>query len=74
MHSLPIAKDAVVLMQIYNRTGNIHEAAIIWNEQISVDKFVNLINNEDAFQLKNFPYHFTVTDGEIVRIVQQYVP
>lgn len=74
LKTMPIADDAVVLMQIYNRTGNIAEADIVWDEQITVEKFIELINMEDDLQLKNFPYHLTVKDGEIVRIVQQYVP
>jgi hypothetical protein len=61
-------------MQIYNRTGNIAEADIVWDERITIEKFIELINMEDDLQLKNFPYHLTVKDGEIVRIVQQYVP
>ncbi|WP_028610804.1 hypothetical protein [Paenibacillus harenae] len=74
LSELPIAEDAIVLMQIYNRTGNIEEAEIQWDEQITVDKFIELLNIEDDLQLKGFPYHLTVKDGEIVRIVQQYVP
>ncbi|MFX3632703.1 MAG: hypothetical protein ACE3L7_06475 [Candidatus Pristimantibacillus sp.] len=74
LKDLPIADDAVVLMQIYNRTGDVNEADIVWDEQISVDKFVELLNTEDDFELKNFPYHVTVQGGEIVRIVQQYIP
>lgn len=72
--TLPIADDAIVLMQIYNRTGNIEEADIVWDEQISLSKFIELIHTDDGFQLMGFPYHLTVEDGEITRIVQQYVP
>ncbi|CAM4332329.1 hypothetical protein L1N85_17360 [Paenibacillus alkaliterrae] len=74
LKDLPIAGDAEVFMQIYNRTGNILEADIVWDEQISVDKFVELIQTEDDLNIKGFPYHLTVKDGEIVRIVQQYIP
>jgi hypothetical protein len=74
LHDLPIAADAKVLMQIYNRTGNIVEADTIWNEQISIDKFVKLLSTEDDLDIKDFPYHLTVKDGEIVKIVQQFVP
>ncbi|MBD2869955.1 hypothetical protein [Paenibacillus arenilitoris] len=74
LRELPIAEDAVVLMQIYNRTGKIEEADIVWDEQITVGKFAGLIETEDDLALKNFPYHLTVKNGEIVRIVQQYVP
>lgn len=74
LKDLPIANDAVVLMQIYNRTGDMNEADIVWDEQISVDKFVELLSTDDDFELKNFPYHVTVKGGEIIRIVQQYIP
>ncbi|WP_169081453.1 hypothetical protein [Paenibacillus sp. PL91] len=74
LHELPIADDAKVLMQIYNRTGNVYEADIVWNEPITVEKFVELLNKEDDLDVKSFPYHMTVKDGEIVQIVQQYVP
>lgn len=74
LHDLPIASDAEVLMQIYNRTGNVLEADIVWNEPISVDKFIDLLSTEDDLDIKGFPYHLTVKDGEIIRIVQQFVP
>ncbi|OMF38417.1 hypothetical protein BK133_02530 [Paenibacillus sp. FSL H8-0548] len=74
LHDLVIAEDAEVLMQLYNRTGNVLEADIVWNESITVEKFVELINTEDDLDMKSFPYHLTVKDGEISRIVQQYVP
>ncbi|MUT68721.1 hypothetical protein [Paenibacillus sp. NEAU-GSW1] len=72
--SLPVAKDAVVLMQIYNRTGNAAEADIVWDEQISLTKFVDLFEAEDAIQLSNYPYHLTIENGVVTRIVQQYIP
>ncbi|ANY69532.1 hypothetical protein BBD42_25875 [Paenibacillus sp. BIHB 4019] len=74
LHDLPIAADAEVFMQIYNRTGNAAEADIQWNEPITVDKFVSIMNSDDPFQLNNFPYHITIKDGQIVKIVQQYIP
>jgi hypothetical protein len=74
LHELPIADDAKVLMQIYNRTGNVNEADIVWNEPITVEKFIELLGTEDDLNIKSFPYHLTVKDGEIVQIVQQYIP
>ena len=74
LSELPIADNAQVLMQIYNRTGNINEADIVWNESITLDKFITILNEDDGFNLRDFPYHFTVQDGQIVRIVQQYIP
>lgn len=74
LQAFPIDDDAEVLMQIYNRTGNIAEADIVWDEHISVEKFIGLINTEDDLNIMGFPYHLTVKDGKIVRIVQQYIP
>lgn len=74
LYELPIAGNAEVLMQIYNRTGNIAEADIIWDELISVGKFIELLSTKDDLDIKGFPYHLTVKNGEIVRIVQQFVP
>jgi hypothetical protein len=72
---LPIASDAEVLMQIYNRTGNVLEVDIVWNESISLDTFIGLLEaNDEALDVKNFPYHLTVRDGQIVKIVQQFIP
>ncbi|MFF2479556.1 hypothetical protein [Paenibacillus sp. NPDC058071] len=74
VQSLPVADDAVVLMQIYNRTGNAADADIVWDESISLEKFVDLLNDDHDFDLHNFPYHLTIENGKITRIVQQYIP
>ncbi|WP_138751285.1 hypothetical protein [Paenibacillus sinopodophylli] len=75
LQELPIASDAAVVMQIYNRTGNVVDADIIWNERITVEKFIELLRTQDDdLDIKSFPYHMTVKNGEIIRIVQQFVP
>lgn len=74
IQSLPVAKDAVVLMQIYDRTGNAAEADIVWDEQISLDKFVHMFQSENIIQMSDYPYHLTIENGVITRIVQQYIP
>lgn len=71
---LPVADDAEVLMQIYNRTGDAAEADIVWNEPISLDKFIGLLQTEDVLSALDFPYHLTVKEGIVTRIVQQYIP
>ncbi|WP_020617648.1 hypothetical protein [Paenibacillus daejeonensis] len=71
---LEVAADAEVYMQIYNRTGVIEEADIIWNEQIDVETFVALIQDNEEWDLRDFPYHLTVKDDKIIKIVQQYIP
>ncbi len=72
---LPVAADAEVLMQIYNRTGNVLEADIVWNEPISLDQFIHLLeSNDESLDIKQFPYHLTIENGQIVKIVQQFIP
>ncbi|MNJ68129.1 hypothetical protein D3C77_643490 [compost metagenome] len=72
--SYPVAHDAEVRMQIYDRTGNIEDIEIFWNEQISVEKFEGLFDHIEGLDIRDFPYHLTIEDGQITRIVQQYVP
>ncbi|RED66201.1 hypothetical protein [Cohnella lupini] len=71
---LEIADDAKVFMQLYNRTGNIEEADIVWNEKITADKFLSLFADDSEMDMKQFPYHLTVENGIIVKITQQYIP
>lgn len=72
--SYPLAHDAEVRMQIYDRTGNAEDIDISWDEQISLEKFRALFDHTDGLDVRDFPYHLTIEDGQITRIVQQYVP
>jgi hypothetical protein len=74
VRTLEVADNATVLMQIYNRTGNIDEADIVWNEQITLGKFVDILKDDSEWDLKDFPYHLIVKNGVVVQIVQQYIP
>jgi hypothetical protein len=75
LETVEIDKDAKVYMQIYNRTGNVEEADTVWNEQISLDQFVAMLNDsESEMNLKQFPYHFTMENGTISKITQQFIP
>ncbi|MFC4307295.1 hypothetical protein [Cohnella boryungensis] len=74
IEKLPVAADAKVFMQLYNRTGDPAEADIRWNEQISLDKFRALLAEDGELDIKQFPYHLTMENGVITKIVQQYVP
>lgn len=71
---LELAVDAEVFMQIYNRTGVIEDADIIWNESIDVNTFIEIIQDNEEWDLRDFPYHLTVSDGKIIKIVQQFIP
>ncbi|MEK4513234.1 hypothetical protein [Paenibacillus sp. FSL K6-2524] len=70
----PLAKDAEVLMQIYDHSGNIEDLDIHWNELISLAKFGEIFSHSDLIDLNQFPYHITIKNGQVVRIVQQYIP
>ncbi|RXZ84329.1 hypothetical protein EBB07_03255 [Paenibacillaceae bacterium] len=75
LQTYEVADDAVVLMQIWNRTGNMDEADTVWNEEISLEKFIELVNSdEDEGFIKDFPYHISIKDGKITKIVQQFIP
>jgi hypothetical protein len=58
-------------MQIYNRTGKPGEADIVWNEHIPLSKFIKIFA-EDAI-LHEYPYHLTVKDGKVVKVIQQFI-
>ncbi|MBB3113473.1 hypothetical protein FHS18_005585 [Paenibacillus phyllosphaerae] len=70
----PVDPKAEVLMQIYDHTGNIEELDTNWNETITLDKFASIFPNSDILDLSQFPYHLTITDGVVTKIVQQYIP
>lgn len=71
---LPVAKNAEIRMQIYDHTGKAEDLDIIWNESIDLAEFHSLFKRKDVLDIGQFPYHLTIENGEVVRIVQQYVP
>lgn len=71
---LPVAKDAEVRLQIYDRTGNPEDLDISWNESIELPELIAMFQRRDVLDLSQFPYHLTIENGRVVRIVQQYVP
>jgi hypothetical protein len=74
LRTFELANDAVILMQIYNRTGKVEDADIVWNERIHVKKFKYHFINNDGISLEDFPYHLTIKNNKIIKIVQQYIP
>lgn len=72
LQTFEIQSDAAVLMQIYNRNDRPEEAQIVWNEPVTLNKF-KAIFSKDAV-IHEYPYHLTVKDGKVVKIVQQYIP
>ncbi len=71
---LKLAPDAQVVMQIYDRTGDIAEADTVWNERISLDKFLALLEDDSVMNLRDYPYHLLIENGVIVKITQQFIP
>jgi len=71
---LAVSPDARVFMQLYNRTGDIAQADTVWNEEIGLDAFVKLLSGKDGDSLRAYPYHLTIEDGVVTKIVQQFIP
>ncbi|MFC5472277.1 hypothetical protein ACFPPD_26690 [Cohnella suwonensis] len=71
---LPVSPNAEVTMQIYNRTGNVEEATVNWNEKIDLNKFVSLFADDAEMNMKDYPYHLEIENGKITKITQQFIP
>ncbi|MGN7358382.1 hypothetical protein ACTHPF_13860 [Paenibacillus sp. SAF-054] len=74
LQTYDVAPDAKVLMQIYDHDGTYESMQINWNEPVSLDKYLAIMNNDKLMDMKGFPYHLTIRDGKVVQIVQQYIP
>jgi hypothetical protein len=74
LQTFEVAADAEVLMQFYNRTGNLDEAGTKWNEEMTVAKFISLFSDDLEMNMKDFPYHLAIQNGHIVKITQQFIP
>ncbi|MHA0858294.1 hypothetical protein [Paenibacillus sp. CMAA1364] len=69
-----VSQNVEVEMQIYDRDGTYEGMDIIWNEHISFNELQEVFNNDELMDASQFPFHLTIEDGVVVRIVQQYVP
>ncbi|RFU70809.1 hypothetical protein D0469_05025 [Peribacillus saganii] len=67
--TLPIAKDATVIMQTYQieKTNEIQ-----WDQEVTLEEFIKEF--ESSERLQYVPYHIEVQDGAITKITEQYVP
>ena len=74
LETLEVDPQAAVLMQIYDRTGSLVDATTEWNQAIPLAKFNAVYRNNGVLDVSDYPYHLTVKDGKIVRIVQQFIP
>jgi hypothetical protein len=71
---LRISANAQVFMQIYGKPGIEAEPELIPNESISLKQFKALFNQMDRLDLRDYPFHLTIQNGEVVKIVQQFIP
>lgn len=69
-----VSANTEVLMQLYDRDGTMQGTDIQWNEPVTLAKFESLYENKQILDLAVFPYHVTVQDGKVTKIVQQYIP
>ncbi|WP_234405441.1 hypothetical protein [Paenibacillus sp. IHBB 10380] len=74
LQKLEVAADAEVLMQIYDHDGTYESIQVEWNEPVSLHKFEAIYHNNELLDASVFPYHLTVNDGKVVKIVQQFIP
>ncbi|WP_310551532.1 hypothetical protein [Paenibacillus glufosinatiresistens] len=70
----PVAADASVKVQLFDHTGDPADLDIQWNEPVNLGTFIGQFASSDVIDLGAFPYHITVQNGQIISIVQQYVP
>ncbi|NMO97803.1 hypothetical protein [Paenibacillus lemnae] len=71
---LTVKNNAQVLLQLYDHTGLWEDAQIIWNQEVTLNKFNSIFKNDNLIDMKWFPYHVTVEDGVVTQIIQQYIP
>jgi hypothetical protein len=74
LETYEIAPDAEVLMQLYDHDGTYEGMNIQWNEPVSLNKFLAIYHNDKLLDIRSFPFHLTVKDGKVVKVVQQYIP
>jgi hypothetical protein len=71
---LRVSSNVQIFMQIYDRPGEVAEPELIPNESISLKQFKALFNQMDRLDLRDYPFHLTIQNGEVIKIVQQFIP
>ncbi|WIM38090.1 hypothetical protein PO903_15700 [Paenibacillus sp. PK4536] len=69
-----VAANPKVLMQIYDHTGQWQDIDTNWDEPVSIQKLNAIFQKPDLLDPTSFPYHITVKDGQVTKIVQQFIP
>ncbi|RAP74927.1 hypothetical protein [Paenibacillus montanisoli] len=72
--TLEVDPNAAVLMQIYDRGGSLVNEEAEWNQAFSLAKFESIYHADSQIDISEFPYHLTLKNGKVVRIVQQFIP
>ncbi|WP_308637963.1 hypothetical protein [Paenibacillus silvisoli] len=72
--ALEVDPKAAVIMQIYDRGGSLVNAGAEWNQAISLGKFESIYHSDGLIDVSQYPYHLTLKNGKVVRIVQQFIP
>ncbi|GFN31755.1 hypothetical protein [Paenibacillus xylaniclasticus] len=76
LETVVLSENAHILMQIYDRPDEESGADIVPDEPITIEQFAELIEQgeEAMINVKDFPYHITLKDGQADVIVQQFIP
>jgi hypothetical protein len=74
LHTLEVSKNAVVLMQIYDRPGDSKSPELVPNEKVTLSQFIAFFKKNEVLDLKDYPFHLTIQQGKIIKIVQQFIP
>jgi hypothetical protein len=74
LHTLEVSNNAVVLMQIYDHPGDDKAPEISANEKVSVPQFIKLFKQNEVLDMRDYPFHLTIENGKVVKIVQQFIP
>lgn len=73
-YNYAVAANPKVLMQIYDHTGQWQDIDTNWDEPVSIQKLNAIFQKPDLLDPTSFPYHITVKDGQVTKIVQQFIP
>ncbi|WP_219835488.1 hypothetical protein [Paenibacillus sp. R14(2021)] len=74
LETFEVDPQADVMMQIYDHTGSLVQGTTEWNQAISLAKFNAIYHQNGLIDVSQYPYHLTIKDGKVVRIVQQFIP
>jgi len=74
LHSLEVAPNAQVVMQVFDKNGNIEDVNTEWNQAVTLTEFQQIFNKNEIVDVSQYPFHLTIQNGKVVKIIQQYLP